>query len=110
MSTRSTGTRKTTSSKPNGFLTSAWALSRMETSTLSNRVCYRSRSDKKVSQTVQKTRRRRLTCLEEESERDCSDANRGRLRMSAILSGDASEIDGCILEVENEMEYLEKSV
>ena len=30
--------------------------------------------------------------------------------MSAILSGDASEIDGCILEVENEMEYLEKNV
>jgi len=29
--------------------------------------------------------------------------------MSAILSGDASEIDGCIVEVENEVEYLEKN-
>ena len=31
--------------------------------------------------------------------------------MSAILSGDASEIDGCMVELENEdsMEYLEGS-
>ena len=29
--------------------------------------------------------------------------------MSAILSGDASEIDGCMVELESDMEYLEKN-